>query len=115
MDNHAFEEIFTTLPPLYATAHKRPEDKIAGAHFISRDTHWYAVEYDAADRLFYGCVLTTVPNRAARWTYFYLDALLADSNVLPDELRLDRTWAPTLVGTLLSDWYNKKQGQSCTG
>ena len=60
------------LPPLYATEHIPPEDKVAVVKFFTADSAWtlYGIEYDGHDR-FFGFVI----GPHAEWGYFSLREL----------------------------------------
>lgn len=73
MWNEPTEDELGTLPRMYATDSVLPQDTIVHMHFFVGGCDWYAVEYDAEKRSFFGFAILHGDLQNAEWGYFNLD------------------------------------------
>ena len=81
------------LPPLYATEHVDWPEKIIREHFFLGGCDWFMVEYDAADRIFFGFAILHRDLANAEWGYVNLNELCT-VNVGGIEVDRDLHWKP---------------------
>lgn len=69
------KEIERKLPKLYSTEGVKLADKQIIVKYFScwMPMTWYAVEYDAESRLFFGYVQNHIESHYSEWGYFSLD------------------------------------------
>jgi len=81
-----------SLPPLYATENVPAEAKILAVKFFAPWTNWtwYGVEYDPAQRLFFGYV----EGLEKEWGYFSLDELESVTGPVGLKIERDMWWEP---------------------
>jgi hypothetical protein len=63
------------LPALYATESTPSREKLIYEHFFLGVSDWYAAEYGARERLFFGFAILNGDLDNAEWGYFSYDEL----------------------------------------
>ena len=82
-----------SLPRLYETIDVPFPEKLVHMHFLREDGEWFAIEFDPAQRLFYGYI--DVRPDPPSWGYFGLDEVV-DCWIpsLCPEAEMDVNWKP---------------------
>lgn len=93
MWNEPTEAELGKLPRLYGTESVPPQSKVVLMHFFVGGCDWYAVEYDAKTRIFFGFVILHNDLQNAEWGYFSLDEL-RKLKLGPFEVDRDLHWTP---------------------
>ena len=75
MWNEPTEAELARLPPLYATESTPWEQTVIHEHFFLGSCDWYAAEYGAEERLFFGYAILNDDLDNAEWGYFSFDEL----------------------------------------
>ncbi len=78
---------------LYKTERRPLQTKIVRMHFFTSGSDWYAVEYDADRRVFFGFVILNNDRTHAEWGYFSLDELRT-VRLGPFPVERDLQWRP---------------------
>ena len=94
MWNVPSDEELRRLPRLYETEGSPLEDKIVQMHFFLGGCDWYAVEYGAEERLFFGYAILNDDFVNAEWGYFSLDELRSIRTAQGFEIDRDLHWKP---------------------
>jgi hypothetical protein len=89
------EELVPSLPPIYATDGLPDDERVAHVKFfcpVGRWT-WYGIEYDPADRQFFGYVVSGLGPDCDELTYWSLDQLEELGGLVERDLH----WQPSTI------------------
>ena len=75
MWNKPNESELAKIPAFYSSEETPLKEKMIHMHFFIGGCDWYAVEYDPADRSFFGFVILNGDYDSAEWGYFSLDEI----------------------------------------
>ena len=75
MWNKPTEEELSKLPAVYSTEQTSLKDKVVRMHFFLAGCDWYACEYAAEEKCFFGFVILNGDYDMAEWGYFSLEEL----------------------------------------
>lgn len=93
MWNKPTEAELRAIPSLYSTENVPLKEKIIHMHFFIGGCDWYAAEYDAKERLFFGFAILNNDLEMAEWGYFSLREL-AELRASFVEVDRDLHWQP---------------------
>ncbi|EKD25781.1 MAG: hypothetical protein ACD_79C01515G0004 [uncultured bacterium] len=98
MRNIPLEKELSIIPHLYSTEKIPLSEKWVYLHFFLHDCHWFIVEYDRIDRLFFCFTILNGDKLNAEWGYTSFDELISmKSDQFKIEIEKDVFFIPRQV------------------